>query len=248
MKKPVFPPVRTALLALLVPLVIAGCASLPKQQAFNREAHHDVRHIAVLGTTPSHLGVFVMNNPAGSFGLIGGLIAASDEAAKEKRFAKIATQAGFDPLAYFKERLTAHMSEHGYTLVWADPQVDSGKTPRAAFGLRKAYGARSDVDAQLDVNFGFLGYAAAGVDDAAPYRPTITLGARLVSPDGKQNFYTDFLAYNNIFNLADAVSLEADRKHYSYSGFNDLQRAGPEAIEGLKVAIDSVAAELARQM
>jgi hypothetical protein len=156
-------------------------------------------------------------------------------------------EAGFEPLSYFKERLSLHMTERGYTLVWPQSLTQTAKVQRGAFGLRKGYSAVQNVDAQFDINFGFVGYAAAGAGDGAPYRPTVTVGARLVSPDGQQNLYTDYFAYNNVFNMANAVALNASAD-YSYPGFDDLEKAGPSAVEGLKTAIDSVAAEVARQL
>ena len=54
------------------------------------------------------------------------------------------------------------MGERGYSMSWPANQAQTARVERAAFGLRKAYGARADVDAQMDVNFGFVGYAAAG--------------------------------------------------------------------------------------
>lgn len=238
---------RGPVAAVLMLLALTGCVSMPKQQAFNRDTHGSVKTIAVLETHRTNASVFMLHHPGTSFGLIGGLIAAGDQASKEKKFHATMEAAGFEPLAYFRERLDAHMSERGYTLVWPAAQVDAKKTPRAAFGLRKSYATVQGADAQLDVNFGFVGYAAAGAGDGSPYRPTATIGARLVSPDGKQNYYTDYFAYNNVFNLAEAVVLNADQQ-YSYPGFDDLHAAGPKSVDGLKTAIDSVAAELARQL
>ena len=54
------------------------------------------------------------------------------------------------------------MGERGYSMSWPANQAQTARVERAAFGLRKAYGARADVEAQMDVNFGFVGYAAAG--------------------------------------------------------------------------------------
>jgi hypothetical protein len=227
---------------------LTGCVSMPKQQAFNRDAHANLKNVSVLETHKTNTSVFMLNNPGMSFGLIGGLIAAGDQASKEKKFRAIMTEANFEPLVYFKERLTTHMGERGYTLVWPESQIEKTKIQRGSFGLRKAYTAVQNVDAQLDINFGFVGYAAAGAGDGAPYRPTVTIGARLVTPDGKDNLYTDYFAYNNVFNLANAVALNASRAEYTYPGFDDLEKAGPTAVEGLKVAIDTVAAEVARQL
>ena len=219
---------------------------MPPQQAFNRESHTGIHKITVLETTPSHTGVFMLNNPGASFGLIGGLIAAADQASKEKKFSVILAQENFDPVAYFRERLNVYLADKGYEVVPSQSPVETTKIQRGPLGLRKVYGA-VDTDAQLDVNFGFVGYAAAGAGDGSPYRPTITVGARLVGPDGKQNLFTDYFAYNNVFNMKNAVALNADAQ-YAYPTFGDLEAAGPKAVEGLKTAIDNVAAAVAQQL
>jgi hypothetical protein len=238
---------RGLVVAALMTFALTGCVSMPKQQAFNREAHSGLKTIAVLETYETRASVFMLHHPGTSFGLIGGLIAAGDQASKEKKFRALMEASDFEPLGYFKERLGVHMGERGYTLRWPQSQVETTKVARGAFGLRKDYTAVQAADAQLDVNFGFVGYAAAGASDGSPYRPTVTVGVRLVSPDGKQPLYTDYIAYNNVFNLKDAVTVNADQQ-YSYPGFDDLHTAGPLAVDGLKVAIDSIAAEVARQL
>lgn len=92
---------RLALAGFLI-VVTMGCVSLPEQQAFNRAAHADIRNIGVLETQPTALHVAMLNNPAASFGLIGGLVAAADQASKESRFKAIVDRTGFEPLAYFR--------------------------------------------------------------------------------------------------------------------------------------------------
>lgn len=234
-------------MAALIAVSMTGCVSMPKQQAFNRDAHAHLKNIAVLETHKTQTSVFMLNHPGMSFGLIGGLVAASDQASKEKKFNALMEKAGFEPLSHFKERLNAHLLERGYSLSWPAAQVESAKNPRGSFGLRKSYSGVQDADAQLDVNFGFVGYAAAGAGNNSPYRPTVTVGVRLVSADGKNNLYTDYIAYNNVFNLPNAVAMNADHQ-YSYPGFDDLEAADVQSVEGLKIAIDSVAAEVARQL
>ena len=239
--------IRGPLAAVFFAFVLSGCVSMPEQQAFNREAHANVKNVAVLETWPTRTSVFMLNNPGASFGLIGGLIAAGDQASKEKKFRALMEQAGFDPLTYFKQSLDARMSERGYTLRWPESQTQTAKVERGAFGLRKSYKGNMDVDAQLDINFGFVGYAAAGAGKGSPYRPTATIGVRLVSPDGKQNYYTDYIAYNNVFNLQKAVVLNASEQ-FAYPNFNDLEEAGTVSVDGVKAAIDALAAEVAKQL
>jgi hypothetical protein len=233
--------------AVLSAFALSGCVSMPEQQAFNREAHANVKNVAVLETWPTNTSVFMLNHPGASFGLIGGLIAAGDQASKEKKFRGWMEQAGFDPLTYFKQALDARMSERGYTLRWPQSQTQTAKVQRGAFGLRKSYKGQMDVDAQLDVNFGFVGYAAAGAGKGSPYRPTATIGVRLVSADGKQNYYTDYFAYNNVFNLQKAVALNASES-FVYPSFNDMETAGVASVDGVKAAIDALAAEIAKQL
>ncbi|MDI9237551.1 hypothetical protein QLQ15_01340 [Lysobacter sp. LF1] len=237
---------RGACATAVMLFALTGCVSMPKQQAYNREAHASLKTIAVLETHQTKPTVFMLNHPGMSFGLIGGLVAASDQASKEKKLNATFTQAGFEPLAYFRESLTTHMAERGYTLVWPSTQIEAAKIPRGSFGLRKAY-KPAQADAQMDINFGFLGYAAAGASDSTPYRPTATMAVRLVSADGKENFYTDYFAYNNVFNLADAVAINADPTH-SYPDFDKLNSAGPRTVEGMKLAIDAIATEIARKL
>jgi hypothetical protein len=239
---------RGLALAALLLLALTGCVTFPEPQAFNREAHTNIKNVSVLESRRTEVRVFMLNNPGASFGLIGGLIAAADEASKEKTFRATLAKTGFDPYAYFKERLTAKMGEKGYTLVWPQAQVETAKAERESVGLRKNYGAIQTADAQLDVNLDFVGYAAAGAGAGSPYRPTVTASVRLVSADGKQNLFTDFITYNNVFNLQKSIVLSADPAKYSYPRFNDLDTAGNDAVEGLKIAIDSVAGEIARQL
>lgn len=235
-------------MAAIAALALSGCVSLPEQQAFNREAHADIKTIKVLQANPVDVHVFMLNNPGYSFGLIGGLVAAADQAGKESSYRAIMAKAGFDPTAYFKDQLTARMADRGYTLQWSQPAFAEARVDRGAYGLRKAYPAATDVDAQLDVNLVVVAYAAAGAGASSPYRPTITAGVRLVSPDGKQNLYTDFFVYNNVFNAPKAVVLNADPVKYSYPTFSALQAADTSSIDGLKAALDEVANKIASQL
>ena len=233
--------------ATLFSVLASGCASLPEQQAFNRNANTSIKTIAVLETQPTDMHVMLMNNPAMSFGLIGGLVAAADQKSKEGKFEAIVAKTDFQPLPYFRKQLTQQMDERGYTLVWPARQVQTAKVQRTSLGLRKGYGPTTVADAQMDVNFGFVGYAAAGVGKSAPYRPTVTVSVRLVSRDGKQNLYTDYVAVNNVFNMKNAVVLEADPQ-FAYPKFSDLEAADTTAVEGLKQAIDNVALKISQQM
>lgn len=239
---------RVALASVVLFAALAsGCASLPEQQAFNRSANSGIKTIAVLETQQTDLHVLLLNNPAANFGLIGSLVAAADQASKESTFNAIVAKTDFQPLPYFRQQLTLHMDERGYTLVWPAQLVQASKVQRTTLGLRKGYGPTTVGDAQMDVNFGFLGYAAAGVSKGAPYRPTATASVRLISQDGKQNLYTDYVAVNNVFNMKNAAVVEADPQ-FAYPAFSDLESAGTTSVDGLRHAIDGVALKISQQI
>jgi hypothetical protein len=229
---------------------LTGCVSLPPQQAYNRDATPPIKTIVVLPTRPFEPSVLMMNHPGTNFGLIGGLIAAGDMSSKRNRLQAVFSAAGFDPGVYFKESLTQRMTERGYTLVWPNALIEAkgNNTARGMYGLRKAYVQAAQGDAQLDISLNFVGYAAAGAGDSAPYRPTFSVAARLVSPDGKQNYFTDFVVYNNVLNQPEVITLEPEPRRFVYPDFDQLEAAGIETVDGMKLAIDLTSDALVRQL
>ena len=237
---------RNLLLAPVM-LSLAACAGLPKQQTYNRDANTAIKTIVVLPMRESETQLMLLNNPAASFGLIGGLVAEADRASKQKKMRVGLDAAKFDHVELFKETFTAEMAKHGYTLVWSDPVTEASKSARAGNSLRKAYQPVTNADAQMDLNFGFVGYGASGVGANSPYRPTAVVVAQLVSADGKSKLFTETVVYHNLFNTEGAIVLPPDEQ-YSYPKFADLEHAGEKSAEGLKVAVQSVASKLAEQL
>jgi hypothetical protein len=236
--------------ATLLLLVLAGCVTAPKHLAFNRDADVGAKRVVVLTMRHSDIDLFIVNNPALNFGLIGLAIEEANRLPKAHWLKDEVAKNHFDYLTEFRSALTEAMSAKGYELRWSDPvqQPEKAKdVARENYGLRKTYAGIADVDAQLDINFGFIGYAAAGSSSDAPYRPTVVLSARMVSADGKRVLFEDLIEYNVVFpNQSSPISIEPD-DHYRYPEFNALQAAGPEAVKGLQVAFNKTAAELARQ-
>jgi hypothetical protein len=237
---------RTVLLVVLL-LALTACAGLPKQQTYNREANASIKTIAVLPMRETELQLMLLNSPAANFGLIGGLIAEADRASKQKRMREDLATAKFNHVELFKQAFTEEMSKHGYTLVWPEQLVETAKSSRDGNSLRKAYTAVSNADAQLDLNFGFVGYGASGVGANSPYRPTAVVVGQMVSADGKTKLFTETVVYHNLFNTEGAIVLPPD-EHFSYPKFHDLEAAGAKKAEGLAIAVQSVAKTLADQL
>jgi len=243
-----FRSIRFIATAALAALVLAGCATAPKQSSFNRDAAH-VKTITVLPMRKSEVDLMILNNPGYNFGLIGAAIAEANRVPKRNTLRAHAQQAGLDHVALLKEQLSKSLAERGYEVRWADPVMedDKAKTKRDLWGSRKNYAGIDASDAQLDVNFGFVGYAAAGSSDGAPYRPTAVLTARLVTADGKRELFSDQVVYNNVFGRKDAITINPSGA-YVYPDFDDLDAAGAKAIDGLRDAVGAAASELAKQL
>ncbi|TDR47789.1 hypothetical protein DFR29_102451 [Tahibacter aquaticus] len=232
-------------------LLMTACVSAPKRQAFNAEVSGNPKTLQVLPLRHSQIDLFIVNNPGYNFGLIGLAIAEGNRKPKAEWLRSQVRQREFDHLAVFRSALEQAMAERGYTLQFSEPmaEAESAKTRREAWGTRKQYvTAAASADAQLDINFGFIGYAAAGSSDSAPYRPSVVLTARLVSADGKRVLFEDQIVYNSVFPLVqNAVTLNPDER-FRYPDFDDLKAAGPVVVEGLDIAFRAVATELARQL
>lgn len=233
--------------AILLVAILSACVSLPPQQSYDKQSNQSIKKIKVLQMRETEPSVFILNNPGASFGLIGGLIAEADLAAKRKKLREALSSANVDYVASFKTQFTAAMEKRGYTLVWPEPVVETAKSKRDSNSLRKSYTAIADADAQLDLNFGFVGYAAAGAGKNAPYRPTGSVIVQMVSADGKSKLFTETIVYHNVFNVQGAITVAPDENH-TYPNFSDVEAAGPEAANGMKLAVESLADKLAEQL
>ncbi len=236
-----------AILTALIALSLAGCVSLPPQQSYNKEANQSIKTIQVLQMPQTEPGVFIKNNPGGSFGLVGAVVSQSDLAVKRKKLREALEASDIDYFAAFKTALTTAMERRGYTLIWPESTVETTGSKRQVNGIRKAYASIDNADAQLDVSFQFFGYAASGSGAGSPYRPTGTLLAQLVSADGKSTLFAETLAYHNVFDLKGAIVISPDEK-YSYPNFSDIDDAQLEAAAGMKVMAETLAATLAEQL
>lgn len=239
---------RTAILATIC-LFVAACATAPKPQAFNREAHPDIKAIAVLPQPQTQVDVVMLNHPGANFGLIGALIAEGDMAAKENALEKVAASSGFVPVEFFRAELDAALRERGYEPRWPEPvaaKLESGERARNA-RIAASVATHPDADAHLELSLNLVGYAAAGAGDAQPYRPTVALSARLLSRDGSQVLFRDSILYHNVFNNRTAITIEP-HPDYVYADFDALEKDGERVVEGLRIAIAEAARSLAAQL
>ena len=230
-------------------LWLAGCASVPESRAFNRAAHGGIEVIDVLPMQEREVDLMIVNNPGYSFGLIGLGIAEANRIPKRNWLRGQVATGKFDHHAVFRARFTQAMEARGYRLRWPDPLIQDKavKVARTDLGLRKQYVA-SGNNAQLDLAFGFVGYASAGSQDSAPYRPSLVAASKLQSADGKTGLFSEVVVYNDVFPFYSGKSIVIQPDdNYRYPDFDDLRDAGSESVDGLRVAVEATADKLAEQ-
>ena len=143
-------------------LLLAGCAAAPRQ-AFNREAHTELRRIGLL--VPASSGEYLVQNfghPGMGFGLIGGLVAAADMQVKTTEFSVQARDTKFDAVAELVDLMRSELVAAGY-----DVRVITPSREKPAL-LERYDALDGDVDAYLDSVLIFAGYfTASAVSDFA---------------------------------------------------------------------------------
>lgn len=232
---------------LAAAILLTACATRPAQQSFNRDGNADIRRIEVLTMPQANVRLHVANHPGYSFGLIGTLITEANREGKEDWLQATVRDAGFNQFETLRTTLDAELRSKGYEVIWPEPLTDDNKrVKRDVWALRKTY-AKGQADAQLDIGFMYIGYAAAGSGKGEPYRPTVQLAVRLLSADGKTVLFTDQIRYHNVLADQQAIVLEPDPR-YAYPKFEDLKGAGVDSIEGLRIAVEETARALAQQL
>lgn len=244
------PTLRWTAVAVAAAALLSGCVSAPKRQAFNAEAHSQIKSVEVLQTRSSEIETLIVNNPGASFGLIGALAAEANRASKTNKLQAHLEAAKFNHGAIFEQSLKAALEAEGYNVTMPTPfaEDEDADTKRDMWGLRKDKpqgGGKGD--ALLDISFGFIGYASAGAGDSAPYRPTVMLSARLLDARTGDVLFSEQVLYNNVFNNQGAIIVEPDAR-FTYPDFDDLDAAGQASAEGLRIAIEAVVSRMANEL
>lgn len=236
-------------LLIVLTLLLGACVSVPKPQAFNRAAYPDIQNIAVVPMPEIEVDVTMMNHPGMNFGLVGGLIALGDLAAKRSDVQEITEAAGFDPMQLFRDELDATLRERGYTPTWAVNwrEERAGTKAAARAALDRSVAANPTSHAHLQVTMNFVGYAAAGAGDAQPYRPTVAISAELLDAGGQVVLFRDQIYYHNVIGSQTAIILEPSPDHV-YPDFGALKQGGPRIVEGLRDAVRESARKLGAQL
>lgn len=221
----------------LLLVTLGACAA--HKQAFNKDAHQDVKTVGLL--EPASGGEYVVVNHGhvgAGFGLIGGLIAVADMQSKTNEFTELMKARNFNLAEEYQNMLNAELQNAGYTVKLIKPE-----RKKAAF-LENYDNLDKDVDAYLDlgVSAGYL--CASSMSD---YIPTVRSGVRLVKNGSKEIIYQDILIYGYEQRWGNAVTFAADQKYF-FKDFGELEKDPDRALEGLRAGIPTIAKRVAQDL
>ncbi|WP_341899091.1 hypothetical protein [Ferrovibrio terrae] len=211
-----------AVLALTV-----ACAQVPKQ-AFNKEAHTEVKRIALFEPAkPEEYVVYIANHPGGSFGLIGALVAAADTKSKTDGFTSKMKELQVD----FAASLTAALEQE---LVTAKYDVVRFTPTRAKPELLDSYaGVDVEADAYLDWVINWNGFIAPTA--TSDYLPSARVYVRLVDARTKAVLYAELIGYGYQHGPGQPIELASDAK-YRFGNYSTLIEGAQNAAEALNAA------------
>ena len=227
---------------LALTLLLSACTSF-KAQEFNKEANQNVRKIAVAPIgMPAAAQSQTLNAVGNNFGIIGALVETSRQSAASREEAAELTEGGLDYHTYLPAQIESALKAAGFEVTML-PAPRAGHQGKFLATLPPALGNEST----LDVYVSYIGYTASG--PKAPYRPAVHLEARLVDPRSQKVLFADQIYYNNFQPAAakTAITIEPDPQAV-FADRNAMKAAPEDVTKHLRVAIDAVATELAKQL
>lgn len=217
-------------LAAFVAVILSACQTLP-QVPYDR-ATATVKTInLVTPATPDRARVVLATTVGQSFGLIGALIDAGMQQAREDKFAAIASSRNFSARDSLLQYLDAGLKADGY-------QVNMVGVGRQKLEFLKDYPAQPTGDAHFDVLMNY-GYVATGI--STPYRPFVYIECRLVRASDKQTLMQRTVVYNPIFGVPEQAVTVAPDPTYVFDDFEALQADPEKAVKGVDRAIEEAA-------
>jgi hypothetical protein len=226
-------------LVVVLALVLTGCAQVPKQ-AFNREASGHIKSIAVTRRpNQDSYEAAVIGHPGASFGLIGGLIAAADIAAKSNKLTSAIGVADTRLQDRFADDLLQALTAAGYevSVVPIDKDADAAK---AAAAVR----AHGKYDAMLHANL-IGGYWAAG--PSSNYVPRLLAVVKLHDLGRDATLFEDVFTYGYAHPQVKSIHLAAEGR-YAYANIDALIADPPATRQGLLDGSRAVATQIASDL
>ncbi len=184
-------------MAMATLLLLAACAKEP-QLPYDRTTAANNKTIGLITPGwPSGPSSVLASNVGQSFGLVGALINAGMQSAREKELVKILADHNIDANALFIADLTAGLEKNGYAVV--PVTVETPAKDRSNYLKTYPAAGANNVDSYLDIAVSNYGYIAAGIASSNPYRPWFTARVKLVRASDHAVLMQDIVGYNPVF-------------------------------------------------
>jgi hypothetical protein len=242
-------------------ILIAALVFLPacglKNKKMDAEAAHHIHTIALLDVSVTHdrayvdSGAMTMGSMVG--GDIGSLAVAAAESVPQSALQKAIPDPAY-PSRILTEELEAALKRKGFTVrrIPDGPPSHRSATPSNMmndgmfvkdYSTLPAAGSDAILDA-VCVTFGYQRFELTQSD-----HPLITLGAQLVSPDGKTVYYVQGLAFtHDNAHQNNCENIDADRKQFAAPWsevFSDPKRLDEQLRFAAKSLADTIAHDIA---
>lgn len=229
---------KCRLVVVVLAVLVAGCAQLPKQ-AFNKEAAASIKTVVI--AQPQDQDSYeaaVLGHPAASFGLIGGLVAAADIQAKSNRLTAAIDVKETRLQERFVKKLRESVLSAGYET--SVITISTSSTEEQALGLLRQTGA----DAALIVRV--VGrYWAAG--PSTDYLPSIFVTVKKVNLKSSDILYQDAFSYGYAAPQMKSVHFASDTI-YRFPDIEALTADPEKTRQGLLRGIDAIVAQIAADL
>lgn len=228
---------RGAAVVIAAAMVLVGCASQP-EIPYDRTAKAQIKKIGIVTPAFPEPSVVLLNSVGSSFGLIGALADSGLQSRRDETLKSMLQQQRFSPPDYIVERVSQGLRAAGYTVAMIPVKRDGSD-------FVEKYPTDASVDAYLDLVAITYGYISNGVGSDTPYRPRLSLRARLVSAKDASVLMQDSVLYNPLGPVDKTVTIPADPA-LQFKDFDALAASPQVAVKGLRVATEQSAQTIAK--
>jgi hypothetical protein len=229
-------------LAVVFIALLTGCASAPAEHiAFLQSTSAPIKTIALLPIIEPD--AFLAANAGGQamgFGLVGGLIQASNNTSQTKELSTLMNAENLMLSKSMAELLQAELKVNGYEVVTLAerPKVREDKTVDYS-------NIATTADTVLDTGFLIAGYSST--PQSTDYLPGIRFVARLVSSSDHTRRYFQIFNYGVPLTKEGIEHLPSDPR-YAYGFYDALKSTTSQAGRGLQEGLKPIAVRIAEQL
>ena len=221
---------------------LAGCASQP-EIPFDKSANGNIHTIGIVTPgMPDRPNIWLASDVGQSFGLIGALVDASMQEARDNKVEAMLVDQKMVPRQDFMSALQDSLKAQGY-----DSKVVTVDRKQGSY--LKAYppAAETGVDAYLDISGVNYGYVAAGIGKSTPYRPFVYTQFKLVRASDGEVLMQDTIYYDPVapFGQGKNITISPDPA-YTFMDFDALEGAPKQTVSGIDASFHSTTDAISR--